>query len=187
MGWVTQLFSISFHVDPVSITLCLKLPTVAAVRGRPSLLLSPLDCLEWPVTAAPLCLWLQYSLTPFPLDDSTSPWLPFWTSCHGCAARISLVVKKSHAVHSDTLSPKAAASVRHDGVSSVRSRSADAGKTIVVLFVVVCPLPPRLHTAYFLPLWHSAFWGLVHTSVAFKRASNISVFTCVLIIQLQPG
>lgn len=65
------------------------------------------------------------------------------------AARISLVIKKSHAVHSDTLSPKAAASVRHDGVSSIRSRSADAGKTIVVLFVVVCPLPPRLHTVYF--------------------------------------
>lgn len=58
------------------------------------------------------------------------------------------MLKKSHAVHSDTLSPKAAASARHDGVSSVRSRSADAGKTIVVLFVVVCSLP-RLHTAYF--------------------------------------
>lgn len=51
-------------------------------------------------------------------------------------------------MHSDTLSPKAAASVRHDGVSSVRTRSADAGKTSVVLFVVVCDLP-RLHSACF--------------------------------------
>ncbi len=70
-----------------------------------------------------------------------------------------LLLKKSHAVHSDTLSPKAAASLRHDGVSSVRTRSADAGKTIVVLFVVVCA-PARLHTAYFC----LCFLGLLHTS-----------------------
>lgn len=48
-------------------------------------------------------------------------------------------MKKSHAVRGDTLFlPTAAASLRHDGVGSVRCRSADAGKTIVVLFVVIC-------------------------------------------------
>ena len=60
----------------------------------------------------------------------------------------SLVVKKSHAAHSHTLSVKAAASVRHVRVNSARSRSADASKTIVVLFVV-CPLMRRRDTVLF--------------------------------------
>lgn len=36
----------SFHLGPVSITLCLKLPTVATIRGRPSLFLSLLIVLS---------------------------------------------------------------------------------------------------------------------------------------------
>lgn len=100
----------------------------------------------------------------------------------------SIVVKKSHAVHSDRLSPKAAASVRHDGVGSVRSRSADVGKTIVVLFVVVCPLP-GLRTAYFC-LCDTVLFGVGSHKCYFyknKKVSNISVVTCVLIIPSHQG
>lgn len=130
----------SFHLGPVSITLCLKLPTVAAVRGRPSLLLSPADCVEWPANSRSIVLMAAV----FTYSPSTSivrsPWLPFWCSGrHGCAARISCCEEVTCSAHSDTLSLKAAASVRHGGVNSARCRSADAGKTIVVLFVVACP------------------------------------------------
>lgn len=93
--------------------------------------------------------------------------------------RGSHVVKKSHAARSNRLSLKAAASVRHDGVSSFRSRSADAGKTIVVLFVVACLFFASVTQGYLV---------LVHTSVAFMvLLIYLSVFTCALIMQLQPG
>lgn len=70
-----------------------------------------------------------------------------------------MLLKKSHAVRSDTLSPKAAASVRHDGVGPVRSGSADAGKTIVVLFVVVCALARR-HTQSIFASVTQCFFGV---------------------------
>lgn len=70
--------------------------------------------------------------------------------------------------------PKAAASVRHSGVSSIRSRSADAGKTIVVLLLLFFPLPWDLGCMQ--PIFASvtqSFLTLVHISVAFIGAPNV--------------
>lgn len=73
---------------------------------------------------------MQYSLTP--LSTLIVDRHGYHSDVVATAVqRGSHVVKKSHAVHSDTLSVKAGAPVRHDGVSSIRSMSADGGKTIV--------------------------------------------------------
>lgn len=66
-------------------------------------------------------------------------------------------------------SPKAAASVKRGGVSPVRARSADAGKTIVVLFVDVCAVP-RLHSSLFFATVTQYFSGMIHTSAAFYKS-----------------
>ena len=112
---------------------------------------------------------IQYSLSPF----ST-----FIVDCHGYHFELvatavlqgSLVVKKSHAAHSNTLSPKAASSVRDVGVRSARCGSADASTTIIVLFAV-CPLT-RLHTAA------HCFCDTVLLKAGCKSVSRLMGFMC---------
>lgn len=91
-----------------------------------------------------------------------------------------LLLLRSHMQHTvDTLSPKASASARRAEVSSLCCRSADAGKTVVVLFVA-CALI-RLRTAYFC-LCDTAFKGL---KWCFWEGFQIWACSCGLIIQLQ--
>lgn len=83
----------------------------------------------------------------------------------------SLVVKKSHVAHSNTLSPKAASSLRDVGVALVCCGSADARQTIIVLFAV-CPLT-RLHIANY------CFCDTALLRVGFRSVSRLMVFMCV--------
>lgn len=150
MGWVTLLFSwllssgssIHYFV-PEAANCCRR-------RRRTLPAPQPADCVEWPATAALLCLWLQYSLTP--PTPTPAPRLPLpllIVGRHGyhsepAATAVrggSLVVKKSHAVCSDTLfsfpPPKAPAPARHHGFGSGQLMPA---KQLLFCFVVVCPL-----------------------------------------------
>lgn len=79
------------------------------------------------------------------------------------ALRGSLVVKKSHAALGDTLSPKAAASVRHGGVSSIRYGSADAGKNNCC-FVCCCSSSTQAAHSLCASVTQ-CFLGLVHISI----------------------
>lgn len=140
---------------PVSITLCLQLPTVASVRAPTLPPLSARHCVEWPVTAAPLCL--QRSLTPLStliVDRRGYRW--------DAGARLlcgAPVLLKSHAAAVTHFPPNAGAPARHSGVNSVRTGSADAGKTIVSCLLLSDTLA-RLHSAYFFArVMHYFFWG----------------------------
>lgn len=93
------------------------------------------NCVEWPVTAALLCSWLQYSLTPLPLCK----WITMvtllmqgpWLLPGGC-----LVVKESHLAHSDTLSFRRLTMVRQ--MLARTNKQKKKNRTDVLLLVSSC-------------------------------------------------
>lgn len=130
--------------------------------GRPSLPLSA--CVEWPVTAAPLCRGPQCSLTP--------PSTFLIAGRHGyhsdalmgrlCSEDLLLLRSHMRCPVTHFSSKGCCFSGRHAGVGSARCGSADAGKTIVVLFVVVCaPALPSHSLIFFcfVHLWLVEFGG----------------------------
>lgn len=161
-GWVTLLFPGSFHLRPVSITLCLKLPTVAAGKRRQTLPAS--QCLCWMTgnsrPIVPRAAVFAYS--PVHFFDSGSPWLPFWCTGRLCSEDLLLLRSHMRCPVTHFSSKGCCFSGRHAGVGSARCGSADAGKTIVVLFVVVCaPALPSHSLIFFcfVHLWLVEFGG----------------------------
>lgn len=87
-----------------------------------------------------------------------------------------LLLLKSHAAAVTHFPPNAGAPARHSGVNSVRTGSADAGKTIVFYFLLSDALA-RLHSAYFFACVMHYFFGGRVVFLIFTRVSNIKVFS----------
>lgn len=113
------------------------------------------NCVEWPVTAAPLCLWPQCSLTPLPLCSQITmvtllmqgPWLlpgrcyegvTFSTQWHTFLQSLAV----------GQLMP----------AKQTNKRKTNKCYLVVVVVPAVRLLLHRLHSAYFC-LWRRPFWG----------------------------